>query len=50
MYQIRAPPEGMHIHTQLEPFLHINDERAAHLAGYAALFVFHSSLQVRLLT
>jgi hypothetical protein len=40
MYQIRAPPEDMRIHTQSEPFLHINDVRAAHPPWCAALFVF----------
>ena len=36
----RAPPEYWRNHSQSERFLHINDERAAHHARCAALFVF----------
>jgi hypothetical protein len=50
MYLIRAPPQRWRIHHALpeRPFS-INSERAVHLAGCAALFVFHSTEQVRLL-
>jgi hypothetical protein len=50
MCQIRAPPERSRIHTQTERPFSINSERAAHPARCTALFVFHSTLQVRLLS
>jgi len=50
MYLIRAPPQRWRIHYALpeRPFS-INSERAAHPGRCTALFVFHSTSQVRLL-
>jgi len=51
MSQPRAPPKRWRMyHALLEQPCSINSERAVHLSGYTALFVFHSTLlQVRLL-